>query len=145
MTRAVHAACQLRKMSRRDRCALCAWEMRFAARPELATYLLLAALAAVIAVVPYNLGVSPMILCAPLSLYVVARHEPYRWGTAALLLGVAGTFVSPLHRLPGGLPTRWPSNTPNAPAGSRPRTRKSSTRWAGSSTCAANRPPPCRC
>lgn len=72
-----------------------------------ATYLLLAALAAVIAVVPYNLGVSPMILCAPLSLYVVARHEPYRWGTAALLLGVAGTFVSPLHRLPGGLPTFW--------------------------------------
>ena len=68
----------------------------------LVTYLLLAALAAVVWWSPVNLGVSPLVLCAPLSLYVVARHEPYRWAVAGLLLGVAGSFVSPLRRLPDG-------------------------------------------
>lgn len=71
------------------------------------TYLLLAALAAVVWWSPVNLGASPLILCAPLSLYVVARHEPYRWAIVGLLLGVAGSFVSPLRHLPGGRSGAW--------------------------------------
>lgn len=67
-----------------------------------ATYALLAALAVVVALAPINLGVSPIILTAPLALYVVARHEPGIWGVAGLLLGIAGTFVSPVNRLAGG-------------------------------------------
>lgn len=66
-----------------------------------ATYLLLGTLAAVAWWSPANLGVSPLIACAPLSLYVVARHEPPAWGLVGLMLGVAGAFVSPLRRMPG--------------------------------------------
>ncbi|GAB94824.1 signal transduction histidine kinase [Kineosphaera limosa] len=67
-----------------------------------ATYALLAALAVVVAAAPINLGVSPIILAAPLALYVVARHEPAAWGVVALLLGIAGTFFSPVNRMAGG-------------------------------------------
>lgn len=67
-----------------------------------ATYALLAVMAAVVAFAPINHGVSPLILCAPLALFKVARHDPAPWGAAGLLLGIAGAFVSPLHRLPGG-------------------------------------------
>ncbi|MGJ3507455.1 sensor histidine kinase [Enemella sp. A6] len=67
-----------------------------------ATYLLLALLAALVWIAPVNLGVSPLVLCAPLSLYVVARHEPTIWGIAGLLLGIAGAFISPAGRMPGG-------------------------------------------
>lgn len=67
-----------------------------------AAYALLAALAVVVAAAGVNLGVSPIILCAPLSLYVVARHEPTVWAATGLLLGIAGTFVSPLRYLPDG-------------------------------------------
>lgn len=67
-----------------------------------ATYALLAALALVVWAAPINLGVSPLILCAPLALYVVSRHEPAPWGAAGLLLGIAGAFVSPVTRMPGG-------------------------------------------
>lgn len=67
-----------------------------------ATYVLLAALAILVHVAPVNLGVSPIILCAPLALYKVARHDPAPWSVAGLLLGIAGSFVSPLNRLPTG-------------------------------------------
>lgn len=67
-----------------------------------ATYALLAAMAVVVATAPINLGVSPIILCAPLALYKVARRDPPAWGIAALLLGISGSFVSPLNAMPGG-------------------------------------------
>lgn len=67
-----------------------------------ATYGLLAVMAVVMYFSPVNLGVSPVILCAPLALYKVTRHEPATWGVTALLLGVAGSFVSPINYLPGG-------------------------------------------
>jgi len=66
------------------------------------SYVLLAALALVVLRAPSNLGVSPLVACAPLSLYVVARHESYRWAVTGLLVGVAGAFVSPFRRLPDG-------------------------------------------
>jgi len=66
------------------------------------TYALLAAMAALMYEAPINLGVSPAILCAPLALYTVARHDPTPWGATALLFGVAGSFVSPISHLPSG-------------------------------------------
>src|SRR5665647_483405 len=48
------------------------------------SYVLLAALALVVLRAPSNLGVSPLVACAPLSLYVVARHESYRWAVTGL-------------------------------------------------------------
>ncbi|MBO3142020.1 histidine kinase [Dermatophilus congolensis] len=68
----------------------------------IATYALLAAMATLMWLAPINLGVSPLILCAPLSLYKIARHDPPAWSATALLLGIAGSFVSPLEYLPGG-------------------------------------------
>lgn len=68
----------------------------------IASYGLLAGLAVLVWAAPVNLGVTPMVVCAPLSLYVVARRERTGWGVAGLLLGVAGAFVSPLHRMPTG-------------------------------------------
>lgn len=76
-------------------------------RPRLsfiATYALLALLALVVVASPVNLGVSPIILCAPLSLHAAARHLPAPWGITALLLGIAGAFASPATRVPGTAP-----------------------------------------
>lgn len=67
-----------------------------------ATYALLAGMAALMSGTSINFAVSPIILCAPLSLYKVARHDPTAWGVSALLLGIAGAFVSPLNQVPGG-------------------------------------------
>lgn len=67
-----------------------------------ATYALLAALAAVVQFGPHQLGVSPIIVAAPLALYVVARHEATPWGVVGLLLGIGGAFVSPVTQMPGG-------------------------------------------
>ncbi|MGY4719560.1 sensor histidine kinase [Naumannella huperziae] len=68
-----------------------------------ATYGLLAALAVLIRVGRTNLGVTPLLFAAPLALYAVTRWAPdRRWGVAALLLGIAGSFVSPISELGGG-------------------------------------------
>ena len=48
-----------------------------------ATYALLAGMAALMSGTSINFGVSPIILCAPLSLYKVARHDPTAWGVSA--------------------------------------------------------------
>ncbi|GAB3705533.1 sensor histidine kinase [Mariniluteicoccus flavus] len=62
-----------------------------------AAYALLAALAALVYASPVNLGVSPALFAAPLALLAITRHGPSpRWGWAALLLGVAGSFISPV-------------------------------------------------
>ncbi len=61
-----------------------------------ATYAALGALAVLVRWTPVQLGVSPVLLAAPLSLYAVTRHARSRgWGIAGLLLAVAGTVVSP--------------------------------------------------
>lgn len=66
----------------------------------------LAALSALVLVSPVNLGVSPILIAAPIALYRITRRGPSpRWGIAALLLGVAGSFVSPASRFrPVGAP-----------------------------------------
>lgn len=69
----------------------------------LATYALLAALALLVRWAPVNLGVSPALFCAPLALLAITRHGPtVRWGWAALLLGVAGSFASPAQQFGSG-------------------------------------------
>lgn len=70
-----------------------------------ASYGLLALLAVVVWAAPVNLGVTPMVVCAPLSLYVVARHERTAWGVVGLLLGIAGAFVNPARWWPN--PSGW--------------------------------------
>lgn len=66
----------------------------------------LAALSALVLVSPVNLGLSPILIAAPIALYRITRRGPSpRWGIAALLLGVAGSFVSPASRFrPVGAP-----------------------------------------
>ncbi|GAA1373002.1 hypothetical protein GCM10009638_06190 [Luteococcus sanguinis] len=49
---------------------------------------------------PVNLGVSPLIVCAPLSPAVVARRESTAWGATALLMGLLGVLIAPTHRMP---------------------------------------------
>ncbi|RRO92901.1 two-component sensor histidine kinase, partial [Corynebacterium bovis] len=45
---------------------------------------------------PVNLGVSPILLAAPLSLWAVTRWAPSTaWGTAGLVLALAGSLVNP--------------------------------------------------
>ena len=61
------------------------------------TYALLAAYAILVALSPVNLGLNPIIATAITSLYTVTRWEPdRRWGTAALLLALAGALVNPV-------------------------------------------------
>lgn len=70
----------------------------------LVVYAGLAALSVLHLVTPVSLGISPILVVAPYSLYLITRHGPTpRWGTVALLLGIAGSFVSPaaLLRTPG--------------------------------------------
>ena len=63
----------------------------------IATYALLAAYAILVALSPVNLGLNPIIATATTSLYTVTRWEPdRRWGTAALLLALAGALVNPV-------------------------------------------------
>lgn len=70
-----------------------------------ATYALLALLAALYALTPVNLGITPLLLCAPLALASITRWAPAPWGITALLLGIAGSFASPAGtRDPAG---RW--------------------------------------
>ena len=63
----------------------------------IATYTLLAAYAILVVLSPVNLGLNPIIATAVTSLYTVTRWEPdRRWGTAALLLALAGALVNPV-------------------------------------------------
>ena len=63
----------------------------------IATYVLLAAYAVLVALSPVNLGLNPIIATAVTSLYTVTRWEPdRRWGTAALLLALAGALLNPV-------------------------------------------------
>ena len=63
----------------------------------IATYALLAAYAILVALSPVNLGLNPIIATAITGLYTVTRWEPdRRWGTAALLLALAGALVNPV-------------------------------------------------
>ena len=63
----------------------------------IATYALLAAYAILVVISPVNLGLNPIIATAITSLYTVTRWEPdRRWGTAALLLALAGALVNPV-------------------------------------------------
>ena len=62
----------------------------------LTTYALLAAYALLVLLSPVNLGIDPIIITAVTSLHAVVRWEPdRRWGTAALLLALAGAVVNP--------------------------------------------------
>lgn len=61
------------------------------------SYTLLGLLAVLLQVSRVNLGVSPMVVAAPLSLLAITRWGPNRWwGMAALMIGVAGSFFSPI-------------------------------------------------
>ena len=63
----------------------------------IATYTLLAAYAVLVAFSPVNLGLNPIIATAVTGLYTVTRWESdRRWGTAALLLALAGALVNPV-------------------------------------------------
>ena len=71
--------------------------LRFLRASFIATYALLAAYAILMALSPVNLGLNPIIATAITSLYTVTRWEPdRRWGTAALLLALAGALVNPV-------------------------------------------------
>ena len=71
--------------------------LRFLRVSFIATYALLAAYAILVVLSPVNLGLSPIIATAVTGLYTVTRWEPdRRWGTAALLLALAGALVNPV-------------------------------------------------
>lgn len=62
----------------------------------IATYSMLAVYALLVLLSPVNLGLDPIIITAVTSLHAVTRWEPdRRWGTAALLLALAGAVVNP--------------------------------------------------
>lgn len=63
----------------------------------LLTYAALAGLAVLIWLSPVNLGVSPILVTAPTSLYAVTRWAPdRRWGTSGLLLALCGSVLNPV-------------------------------------------------
>ena len=71
--------------------------LRFLRVSFIATYALLAAYAILVVLSPVNLGLNPIIATAVTGLYTVTRWEPdRRWGTAALLLALAGALVNPV-------------------------------------------------
>ena len=60
------------------------------------TYSALAGLALLVWLSPVNLGLDPIIVAAPLSLWAVTRWEPNRtWGIVGLFLGLIGSFLNP--------------------------------------------------
>ena len=62
-----------------------------------ATYTLLVLYAALLLVSPVSLGLNPIIVTALTGLHAVVRWEPdRRWGTAALLLALAGAVANPV-------------------------------------------------
>lgn len=63
----------------------------------LATVLLLIAYAALHFASPVNLGIDPIILTAPLSLWAITRWDHSRnWGIAGVLIGMVGSLVNPM-------------------------------------------------
>ncbi|WP_168581456.1 sensor histidine kinase [Gephyromycinifex aptenodytis] len=61
------------------------------------TFAAMAALALVVFTSPVNLGVTPLLFCAPISLWTVTRWVPNPWwGLAGLLLTLVGSFGSPV-------------------------------------------------
>ena len=71
--------------------------LRFLRVSFIATYALLAAYAILVVLSPVNLGLNPIIATAVTGLYTVTRWESdRRWGTAALLLALAGALVNPV-------------------------------------------------
>lgn len=60
------------------------------------TYLALGALAALVWATPVNLGLNPIVIAAPVSLWAVTRWAPSRWwGVVGLLAGMPGGLVNP--------------------------------------------------
>lgn len=60
------------------------------------TYSALAGLALLVWLSPVNLGLDPIIVAAPLSLWAVTRWEQNRtWGIVGLFLGLIGSFLNP--------------------------------------------------
>lgn len=60
------------------------------------TYSALAGLALLVWLSPVNLGLDPIIVSAPLSLWAVTRWETNRtWGIVGLFLGLIGSFLNP--------------------------------------------------
>ena len=60
------------------------------------TYSALAGLAVLVWLSPVNLGLDPIIVAAPLSLWAVTRWEQNRsWGIVGLFLGLIGSFLNP--------------------------------------------------
>lgn len=72
----------------------------FVVPSALAAYALLAALAMLVRFSPVNLGVTALLVCAPLSLIALTRfaRSPW-WGVGALIVGGLGSIVSPAVRL----------------------------------------------
>ena len=71
--------------------------LRFLRVSFIATYALLAAYAILVVLSPVNIGLNPIIATAVTGLYTVTRWESdRRWGTAALLLALAGALVNPV-------------------------------------------------
>ena len=69
-----------------------------------AVYAGLAGLSLLVLTSPVSLGVSPILLAAPISLYAISRHGPTpRWGVLALLLALVGSFGSPAARPPSNV------------------------------------------
>lgn len=65
----------------------------------LVVYAGLAGLSVLVMVSPFGLGISPVLLAAPVALYRISRRGPdARWGVAALVLGLVGSFFSPASR-----------------------------------------------
>ncbi|MDO4243143.1 MAG: histidine kinase [Actinomyces sp.] len=63
----------------------------------LLTYAALAGMAALIWLSPVNLGLSPILVMAPTSLYAVTRWAPdQRWGVGGLLLALCGSVLNPV-------------------------------------------------
>lgn len=60
------------------------------------TYLALGALAVLIWITPVNLGLNPVILAAPFSLWAVTRWAQHRiWGFMGLFFGLLGSLINP--------------------------------------------------
>lgn len=60
------------------------------------TYSALAAMALLVWLTPVNLGLSPIVVAAPASLWAITRWDPNRaWGIAGLFLGLVGSFLNP--------------------------------------------------
>jgi len=70
---------------------------RFVVPSFVGTYALMGGLAFLYGVSRVNLGVTPMLIAAPAALWAVTRWAASQWwGIVGLMLGIAGSFVSPI-------------------------------------------------